>query len=35
MLCKDWNLFGGEMVAVDGTKFRADNSQKRITVKRK
>src|SRR5690554_3427299 len=28
LLCREWNLFGGELVAVDGTKFRADNSKK-------
>ena len=26
---KDWGLFGGELVAVDGSKFRAQNSKKR------
>lgn len=28
LLCKDWGLFGGSLVAVDGTKFRADNSKR-------
>lgn len=27
-LCKDWDLFGMEVVAVDGSKFRACNSKK-------
>lgn len=27
-LCKEWNLFGMEVVAVDGSKFRASNSKK-------
>ncbi len=27
-LCKEWNLFGKEIVAVDGSKFRASNSKK-------
>lgn len=27
-LCKDWDLFGMEVVAVDGSKFRAYNSKK-------
>jgi len=27
-LCKDWDLFGMEIVAVDGSKFRACNSKK-------
>lgn len=35
LLCKDWNLFGGELVAVDGTKFRADNSKKNNYNKKK
>jgi hypothetical protein len=29
LLCKRLDLFGGELVAVDGSKFRADNSRKR------
>lgn len=28
LLCRDWDLFGGELIAVDGTKFRADNSKR-------
>lgn len=35
LLCKDWELFGGELVAVDGTKFRADNSKKNNYSKKK
>ena len=35
LLCKDWGLFGGELVAVDGTKFRADNSKKNNYNKKK
>lgn len=27
-LCKRWGLFGKEVVAIDGTKFRANNSKK-------
>ena len=27
-LCDEWNLFGKELVAVDGSKFRASNSKK-------
>src|SRR5690242_17805164 len=29
-LCRDMELFGGELVAVDGSKFRASNSRNRI-----
>jgi transposase len=29
LLCKKLELFGGEMVAIDGSKFRAVNSRKR------
>ncbi len=29
-LCKQWDLFGMEVVAVDGSKFRASNSKKTI-----
>jgi transposase/CheY-like chemotaxis protein len=33
-LCRHWDLFGAELVAVDGSKFRASNSRNRIfTVK--
>lgn len=28
VLCNEWDLYGKELVAVDGTKFRADNSKK-------
>lgn len=35
LLCKDWELFGGELVAVDGTKFRADNSKRNNYNKKK
>ena len=38
-LCNDWGLYGKEVVAVDGTKIRANNSRKNnhnlTTVKRK
>lgn len=27
-LCDEWNLFGKELVAIDGSKFRASNSKK-------
>lgn len=27
-LCKEWELFSKEMVAIDGTKFKASNSKK-------
>lgn len=27
-LCDEWNLFGKELVAIDGTKFRASNSKR-------
>lgn len=27
-LCYEWGLFGKEMIAIDGTKFRASNSKK-------
>jgi hypothetical protein len=29
-LCRHWDLFGGELVAVDGSKFCASNSRHRI-----
>lgn len=29
LLCRKLELFGGELVAIDGSKFRADNSRKR------
>ena len=28
MLLKDWGMFGGQTIAVDGSKFRAQNSKK-------
>lgn len=28
LLCKEWSLFGAVLIAVDGTKLRADNSKK-------
>lgn len=28
LLCKEWELYGGEVVAVDGSKFRASNSKR-------
>jgi len=34
-LCKDWNLFGKETVAIDGTKFKASNSKKNNYSKKK
>jgi transposase len=34
-LCKEWNLFGKETVAVDGTKFKASNSKKNNFSKKK
>jgi len=34
-LCSDWDLFGKELVAVDGTKFRASNSKKNNYSKKK
>lgn len=35
LLCKHLNLFGGELVAIDGSKFKAVNSKKRNFNKRK
>jgi hypothetical protein len=29
LLCQRLDLFGGELIAIDGSKFRADNSRKR------
>jgi transposase len=29
LLCKGWDLFGKELVAIDGTKIRAQNSKKK------
>src|SRR5213593_3333164 len=34
-LCKKMGLFGGELVAVDGSKFKADNSRERNYTKKK
>jgi hypothetical protein len=34
-LCKEWDLFGKETVAVDGTKFKASNSKKNNFSKKK
>lgn len=28
LLCKKWDLYGGELIAVDGSKFKAMNSKK-------
>jgi len=28
LLCKDWGLYGREIVAIDGSKFRASNSKR-------
>lgn len=35
LLCNDWNLFGKELVAIDGSKFKADNSKKKNFNKQK
>jgi len=32
LLCKRLNLFGGELVAIDGSKFKAVNSNHRGAV---
>jgi len=34
-LCKEWDLFGKETVAIDGTKFKASNSKKNNYSKKK
>jgi hypothetical protein len=34
-LCKKWDLFGKEIVAIDGTKFKASNSKKNNYSKKK
>jgi len=34
-LCKEWDLFGKETLAVDGTKFKASNSKKNNFSKKK
>ncbi len=28
LLCKDWDLYGKEVIAIDGSKFRASNSKR-------
>lgn len=28
LLCKDWDLYGKEIIAIDGSKFRASNSKR-------
>lgn len=28
MLCKEWDLYGRQVIAVDGSKFRASNSKR-------
>ena len=35
LLCKEWGLFGQNVVAVDGSKFRASNSKKNNYTKKK
>lgn len=35
LLCRKLDLFGGELVAIDGSKFRAQNSKKRSFTKEK
>jgi hypothetical protein len=35
ILCQQLNLFGGELVAIDGSKFKASNSKKRNWTKAK
>jgi transposase len=35
LLCKEWELFGQELVAIDGTKFKAVNSKRRNFTKAK
>lgn len=34
-LCKEWELFGKETIAIDGSKFRASNSKKNNYSKKK
>ncbi len=34
-LCNDWQLFGKELVAIDGSKFRASNSKRNNYSKKK
>lgn len=35
LLCKQWDLFGKELIAVDGSKFKASNSKKNNFSKKK
>ncbi|WP_156456508.1 hypothetical protein [Abyssisolibacter fermentans] len=35
MLCDELNLYGKEIIAVDGSKFRASNSRRKNFTKRK
>ncbi|MDD2284398.1 MAG: transposase, partial [Paludibacter sp.] len=35
MLCKEWELFGCEVIAVDGSKFGASNSKRNNFSKKK
>jgi transposase len=35
LLCRQWGLFGGELVAIDGSKFKAVNSRSRNFTRRK
>jgi transposase len=35
LLCRDLDLFGGELVAIDGSKFKAVNSRERNFTMRK
>jgi transposase len=34
LLCRDLNLFGGELVAIDGSKFKASNNRSRNLTQR-
>jgi hypothetical protein len=34
LLCRKLGLYGGEVEAADGTKFRADNSTNGIRIKK-
>jgi len=35
MLCKDWDLYGKQVIAVDGSKFRASNSKRNNFTEKK
>jgi hypothetical protein len=35
LLCKNLSLFGGELVSVDGSKFKAVNTKRKNVVKEK